>query len=126
MPPLFAKVYINHNLYKLTDKYPDLQLKISYLVLNTSDLDSYPFDIAVSRLPVSRPLYTQKVLYRTKLVLYATRDYIARHGMPETLDDLSNHNLITLLSDGDLNSGPIKAISEKTLEEFELKNIKQK
>lgn len=98
-PPLFSDLYIHPYLQSFLKEYPELVLNISYLVLNTIDLNSFPFDIAISRIPVSRPLYQQRVIFRTKLILAASQSYLDEYGTPSSIEDLAKHILILLDSD---------------------------
>lgn len=74
-------------------KYPDVSVNMT-LDDRFSEIVSEGFDIAirVGRLPDSS-LRARK-LTETTLKLVASEEYIKIHGMPETVNDLSKHNLL--------------------------------
>ncbi|AUR52810.1 LysR family transcriptional regulator [Aquella oligotrophica] len=99
LPPLFANRFINHRLNSLINEYPDLELNISYLVLNEHDLNSFVFDLALSRIPATKPSFQQSVLFKTKLILCASKEYLEKNGSPADFSDILKHRLITIVAD---------------------------
>jgi DNA-binding transcriptional LysR family regulator len=118
LPPLFAKRFINNKLELFMNKYPDLELNLSYLVLNTQELNSFHFDLAISRIPASKPSYQQSTIYTSKLILCASSNYIEKFGMPQSFKELNNHKLIMLESDDNRNS--LTAFNESSDEKVNL------
>jgi DNA-binding transcriptional LysR family regulator len=73
--------------------FPELQV---HLVFEDRELDlaQREADLAIRmRAPVQADLIQRK-LFTVHYHLYGHKDYLARHGAPQTLDDLSNHTLI--------------------------------
>lgn len=74
-------------------EYPELQV---HLVLEDRELDlaQREADLALRmRTPVQADLIQRK-LFTVHYHLYATADYLAAHGTPQSLDDLSKHIVI--------------------------------
>ncbi len=74
-------------------EYPELQV---HLVLEDRELDlaQREADLALRmRAPVQADLIQRK-LFTVHYHLYATKDYLAQHGTPQTLDDLADHIVI--------------------------------
>ena len=74
-------------------EYPELQV---HLVLEDRELDlaQREADLALRmRAPVQADLIQRK-LFTVHYHLYATADYLAAHGTPNSLDDLANHIVV--------------------------------
>ena len=75
------------------DDYPELQV---HLVLEDRELDlaQREADLALRmRAPVQADLIQRK-LFTVHYHLYATADYLAEHGTPQSLDDLGSHIIV--------------------------------
>jgi hypothetical protein len=88
-------------------------------VLNTHELNSFPFDIAVSRIPSSRPFYSQQVIFKTKLILAASKEYLDLHDTPSSIEELDKHPIIRLATD--IWSNQFTAVHEVSQEKQEIK-----
>ncbi|MCC0031489.1 MAG: LysR family transcriptional regulator [Brucellaceae bacterium] len=74
--------------------YPDMRLQ---LILSNEELDltMRHADCAIRlRLP-QQPDLIQRKLFTVHLHLFPSRDYLDKHGRPESITDLDNHRLIT-------------------------------
>ena len=80
-------------LYKLYETYPDLKIDLM-MEERVLDLPMREADVAIRMKEPSQADLIRKRLMFVRIGLYATREYIARHGAPETLDDMKNHRLI--------------------------------
>lgn len=98
-------VWIVRTLKKLREEYPNL--KISILTTNNDfDLENSKADVAILPRQSSDNLTHRKVrTLHTKL--FASPDYLAKHGTPQTLEDLENHELIGYYSDFEGNLGNV-------------------
>ncbi len=84
LPPILAR---------LRERHPGLSLEL-VLSNRTEDLLRREADIAIRMIrPAQSALLSRKVGV-TMLGLHARRDYLARHGTPRTLADLSGHSVI--------------------------------
>lgn len=100
LPPLFGVHVVAPALYCLCRRWPEIDLDISTSV-SAVDMAAACIDLAVriGELPdvsgmVARPLGTQRV------VLCASRAYAGDRGLPQTIEDLSDHEMIAQSSNG--------------------------
>ena len=86
-------IWLAPRLYKLYETYPDLKIDLM-MEERVLDLPMREADVAIRMKEPSQADLIRKRLMFVRIGLYATREYIARHGAPETLDDMKNHRLI--------------------------------
>ncbi len=86
-------IWLAPRLYKLYETYPDLKIDL-LMEERVLDLPMREADVAIRMKEPSQADLIRKRLMFVRIGLYATREYIARHGAPETLDDMKNHRLI--------------------------------
>jgi DNA-binding transcriptional LysR family regulator len=86
-------IWLAPRLYKLYETYPDLKIDLM-MEERVLDLPMREADVAIRMKDPSQADLIRKRLMFVRIGLYATREYIARHGAPETLDDMKNHRLI--------------------------------
>ena len=86
-------IWLAPRLYKLYETYPDLKIDLM-MEERVLDLPMREADVAIRMKEPSQADLIRKRLMFVRIGLYATREYIARHGAPETLDDMKNHSLI--------------------------------
>ena len=86
-------IWLAPRLYKLYETYPDLKIDLM-MQERVLDLPMREADVAIRMKEPSQADLIRKRLMFVRIGLYATREYIARHGAPETLDDMKNHRLI--------------------------------
>ncbi|MGP3920198.1 LysR family transcriptional regulator [Nonomuraea sp. 10N515B] len=104
-PDGFGALYVAPALARVQRRHPQLTIE---LITATRQLALHQsgFDLAVTiGTPPSSRLLTER-LTDYALGLYATDDYLARHGRPKTIADLRGHTLVfyieSLLQAGDL------------------------
>ena len=88
----FAMVWITPNLAEFMDLYPEIELT---LVLTDSevDLSMREADLAIRVYRPSQPDLVQRHLMTVAHQVYASPEYLERHGTPQTIEDLNNHRL---------------------------------
>ena len=86
-------IWLAPRLYKLYETYPDLKIDLM-MEERVLDLPMREADVAIRMKEPSQADLIRKRLMFVRIGLYATREYIARHGAPETLDDMKYHRLI--------------------------------
>ena len=86
-------IWLAPRLYKLYETYPDLKIDLM-MEERVLDLPMREADVAIRMKEPSQADLIRKRLMFVRIGLYATREYIERHGAPETLDDMKNHRLI--------------------------------
>jgi DNA-binding transcriptional LysR family regulator len=84
LPPILKRLRVAHPLLTI-------ELALSNRV---DDLLHRSADIAVRMLPPAQEALLVKRIGGIELGLHATRSYLARHGTPDTIQDLINHDVI--------------------------------
>ncbi|MEX0346600.1 MAG: LysR family transcriptional regulator [Rhizobiaceae bacterium] len=97
-PDGFGVAFLAPHLAGLTEKHPSLQVQL-VPVPRSFSLSRHEADIAIT---VDRP--SEGRLVASKLVdyslqLFASKTYAARHGKPQTAENLSEHRLVGYVSD---------------------------
>jgi DNA-binding transcriptional LysR family regulator len=104
-PDGFGVIFVVPALQRLRERHPNLNVELitatRNLILHQSGFD---LAIAVGK-PATTRLFAEK-LADYSLRLYASEDYLARHGTPEAVEDLKRHTIVfyidSLLQVGDL------------------------
>ncbi|MGA4637398.1 LysR family transcriptional regulator [Pseudomonas solani] len=89
--------------------YPDIQLE-----LNTNDqiidLLEHRTDLAIRIGPLSDSTLHARPLGASRLHLVASPDYLARHGMPDSVEALKAHRLLGFTQPESLNQWPVRHV----------------
>lgn len=90
----FGSSWLASRIYEFVKLYPTIQLEIK---LNDAELDlaMREADIAIRLHRPNQSEMIQRKLFTVHFHFYASRDYIAGNGIPETVDDLDQHQIIT-------------------------------
>lgn len=90
MPTSLGKLLVLPHVYAFHERYPDIELMLGFgdkpVDLIQESVDCV---IRVGTLPTSNLIARRLGLYRP--VTVASPDYLARYGVPESLDDLKQH-----------------------------------
>ncbi|QFT63814.1 DNA-binding transcriptional regulator, LysR family [Roseivivax halotolerans] len=89
----FGSLWLAPRLSKLYDKYPELNIDLM-LEERVLDLPMREADVAIRMKEPSQADLIRKRLMNIRMRLYASPDYLAANGTPETLEDMSQHRLI--------------------------------
>ena len=89
----FGSLWLAPRLSKLYDKYPELNIDLM-LEERVLDLPMREADVAIRMKEPSQADLIRKRLMNIRMRLYASPDYLAANGTPETLEDMSEHRLI--------------------------------
>lgn len=84
LPPMLAR---------FRERHPGIALEL-VLSNRTQDLLKRESDIAIRMVRPAQSMLLSRKVGMTTLGLYAHRDYLARHGMPRSLEELGGHALI--------------------------------
>lgn len=95
LPNAFSKHYMMPDLPAFLESYPDLDLDM-YVEDFGTDLLAGGFEVAVQYAPVPDNGYISRSLGTMEIVLVASPAYLARHGVPRSVDDLDAHRRIQL------------------------------
>lgn len=89
----FGTLWLTPRIREFIDAFPDIQMTI---VLDDGELDlaMRQADVAIRMNPPRQPDLVQRHLMTLNYNVYASPDYLARHGTPATPEDLDDHQLI--------------------------------
>ncbi|SPH17695.1 HTH-type transcriptional regulator CysL [Defluviimonas aquaemixtae] len=90
----FGTLWLAPRLGTLYDKYPDLKIDLM-LEERVLDLPMREADVAIRMKEPSQADLIRRRLMNIRMRLYASPDYLAQFGRPETLADLASHRLIS-------------------------------
>ncbi|AVO39026.1 LysR family transcriptional regulator [Pukyongiella litopenaei] len=89
----FGTLWLAPRLAKLFEKYPNLKIDLM-LEERVLDLPMREADVAIRMKEPSQADLIRKKLMSVQMLLYASRSYLDSTGMPQTLEDISQHRLI--------------------------------
>jgi DNA-binding transcriptional LysR family regulator len=81
-------------LKEFSDLYPEIQLDL-FLSDEELDLSMRAADVSIRLRQPTQPNLIQRKLFTVHFHLYASPDYLKRHGQPQSLEELDNHRLIS-------------------------------
>jgi DNA-binding transcriptional LysR family regulator len=88
-------IWLAQRIKEFLDLYPEVRIQL-ILTPDELDLSMRAADVAIRlRRPV-QPDLIQRRLFTIHYHAYASRNYIERHGEPETVDDLDRHHILSL------------------------------
>jgi DNA-binding transcriptional LysR family regulator len=89
----FGTTWLTPRLREFLDLYPDICLT---LLIDDRQLDlaMREADVAIRMTPPKQPDLIQRHLTTLHMKICASKDYIARNGMPKSLDELKDHRVI--------------------------------
>ena len=90
----FDSLWLAPRLPALYEKYPDLKIDLM-LEERLLDLPMREADVAIRMKEPSQADLIRRRLLTINMRLYASPEYLAVHGMPETTDELSKHRIIS-------------------------------
>ncbi|MBD3678369.1 MAG: LysR family transcriptional regulator [Rhodobacteraceae bacterium] len=89
----FGSLWLAPRLPALYEKYPDLKIDLM-LEERVLDLPMREADVAIRMKEPSQADLIRKRLMTVRMRLYASPTYAEKHGMPERIEDISDHRLI--------------------------------
>ena len=94
VPSGWSSVVLVKYVSLFTKRYKKMQLKLISCDL-LPDFGMNTIDAAILPRQPDRPNLVQRYLTSIKLKLYASPDYLAEHGVPQDVQDLDHHRLIS-------------------------------
>ncbi len=89
----FGSIWLTPRLKEFIDLYPEITLTL-LLTDEEIDLGMREADVAIRLSPPTQPDLIQRRLMTLHHHVYAAPEYLAAHPMPQTLEDLTDHNLV--------------------------------
>jgi len=95
----FGSAWLTPRIREFLDLYPEIQVS---LVVDDGELDlsMREADVAIRMSAPRQPDLVQRHLMSVRYHVYASPDYLKRHGTPKKLDDLNRHRIIVYGPDG--------------------------
>jgi DNA-binding transcriptional LysR family regulator len=90
----FGSVWLTSRIKCFIEMYPEIQVSV-VLADNELDLSMREADVAIRMMPPRQPDLIQRHLMTMRYRVYASLAYLEKNGMPESIDDLDNHQMIT-------------------------------
>lgn len=89
-----GSAWLTPRIKEFVELFPEIELEI---LLHDAELDlaKREADIAIRLRQPVQPDLIQRRLFTVHFHIYGSADYIKQYGMPETIDDLDHHKIIT-------------------------------
>ena len=94
----FGSTWLTPRAREFLNQHPDIQLAL-LLTDSEVDLGMREADVAIRMSPPRQPDLIQRHLMTVRFHIYGSVDYLKRRGIPKTIGDLRNHDLIVYGSD---------------------------
>lgn len=90
----FGLSWLSPRLNRFLELHPDIEVT---LLLEDADLDlgMREADVAIRLHPPTQPDLVQRHLANFPMPIYASAEYLERHGTPQSLEDLAHHQIIS-------------------------------
>ncbi len=89
-----GSVWLTPRITEFMDLYPDI--KVSLMLDDTElDLSMREADVAIRLRRPTQPDLIQRKLFTVHNHIYASLDYVKRHGIPKSVEDLDKHRIVT-------------------------------
>jgi len=89
----FGSTWLTPRTREFLNQHPDIQLTL-LLTDNEVDLGMREADVAIRMTPPRQPDVVQRHLMTVRFHIYGSVDYLKRRGIPRTIGDLADHDLI--------------------------------
>jgi DNA-binding transcriptional LysR family regulator len=99
VPPTFARLHMVSKMPAFFAAYPDMAIEMSTSESPTTIIED-GFDLAIHSGNLPDSTLVARKLGQTMTVLVATPQYLARYGVPESLEDLNRFRSIVLVERG--------------------------
>lgn len=107
----FGTLWLAPRLPKLYEKYPDLKVDLM-LEERVLDLPMREADVAIRMKEPSQADLVRKRLMTVRMGLYASPEYLEKHGTPERMEDMTDHRLICQNTDSDQVGAGLQLVKE--------------
>jgi DNA-binding transcriptional LysR family regulator len=89
----FGSAWLTPRVREFLELYPEIEL--SFIVDDSElDLSMREADVAIRMSPPRQPDLVQRHLMRIRHFIFASRDYLKKHGTPQKPEDLDKHRIV--------------------------------
>jgi len=113
LPTVFSYDVISPYIPEFLQNHPEVTLEICYQNRNI-DVFKERLDLAIVNYRPSQQTLKMRHLFTTNLHLYCTSKYVAKYGMPKTLDELKKHLHVGILDNELESTDKIELLNMKT------------
>lgn len=92
---LYCEKYVAPVVAEFTTRYPEVSIDLRDII-DVVDMVEEGFDLAVRMSPMSDSSMVGRKITPRRIMVAASPAYLARHGTPQTPDDLRQHNCLML------------------------------
>ncbi len=89
-----GSVWLTPRLREFTELYPEIQVTV-LLDDRELDLSMREADVAIRLRRPTQPDLIQRKLFTVHNHIYASTDYVKKHGIPKSIADLDHHRIVT-------------------------------
>ncbi|UWR32068.1 LysR family transcriptional regulator [Sulfitobacter sp. W027] len=107
----FGTLWLAPRLPKLYEQYPDLKVDLM-LEERVLDLPMREADVAIRMKEPSQADLVRKRLMTVRMGLYASPEYLEKHGTPQRMEDMADHRLICQNTDSDQVGAGLQLVKE--------------
>lgn len=98
LPPVFSQSHIMPKLMEFMALYPEIKLHL-FFENKINELIKHGIDYAImSQIPEQQNLKV-KFLCESHFIMFCTPEYATRHGVPMTLEELGQHNIVSPINE---------------------------
>ena len=94
----FGSVWLTSRMKDFLVLYPDIDVTL-VLADTELDLSMRQADVAIRMMPPRQPDLIQRRLMTMRYHIFAAPEYLKKHGMPKTPEDLDNHRIVVFGDD---------------------------
>ena len=94
----FGSVWLTSRIKDFLLLYPDIDVTL-VLADTELDLSMRQADVAIRMMPPRQPDLIQRRLMTMRYHIFAAPEYLKKHGMPKTPEDLDNHRIVVFGDD---------------------------
>ncbi|MBI3444415.1 MAG: LysR family transcriptional regulator [Magnetospirillum sp.] len=105
----FGSLWLTPRIKDFLDLYPDIAVTM-VLFDGELDLAMREADVAIRMMPPRQPDLVQRHLLSMNYAVFASPDYLAKHGTPKSPDDLDSHRIIVYGDDARV-SAPVSNVN---------------
>ena len=107
----FGTLWLAPRLPKLYEQYPDLKVDLM-LEERVLDLPMREADVAIRMKEPSQADLIRKRLMTVRMAIYASPEYLEKHGTPQRMEDMADHRLICQNTDSDQVGAGLQMVKE--------------
>ena len=93
LPVGMANYGFSRSLVAINEKLEGIDLNLTYYA-GTVDIDKYNYDLAIASQASKKEYHAATLVYSSKVIIVCSQEYIQRHGLCNTIEDLSKHMVV--------------------------------